>query len=57
MLMAYREMPGNLMASVAGGGMVATSRCLRAVVTCLAAAGSVEAAMAILGAAWHVRPR
>lgn len=57
MRVAYREMPGNLMASVAGGGMVATSRCLRAVVTCLAAAGSVEAVMAILGAAWHVRPR
>lgn len=57
MRVAYREMPGNLMASVAGGGMVATSRCLRAVVTCLAAAGSVEAAMTILGAAWHVRPR
>ena len=57
MLMAYREIPGNLMASAAGGGMVAMSRCLRAVVTCLAAAGSVEAAMAILGAAWHVRPR
>lgn len=57
MRVAYREMPGNLMASVAGGGMVATSRCLRAVVTCLAAAGSVEAAMAILGVAWHVRPR
>lgn len=57
MRVAYREMPGNLMASVAGGGMVATSRCLRAVVTCLVAAGSVEAAMAILGAAWHVRPR
>ena len=57
MRMAYREMPGNLIASAAGGGVVTTSRCLRAVVTCLAAAGSVEAAMAILGAAWHVRPR